>query len=117
MLPILRSVISRVGRSVVSRRSFNTAALTNSNALMVKFGGAWSYVVPLVGVGLGYGSGVIIVGDNVAECEEARQKTLKLRKARRGESVEIVDLREKMWTGVSNRRASWERMWSGTRKT
>ncbi|KFK38291.1 hypothetical protein AALP_AA3G095100 [Arabis alpina] len=43
MLPILRTVIARGGRSVVSRRSFNTAAPpTTSNTLKDAVGNTWS---------------------------------------------------------------------------
>ncbi|VVA97011.1 unnamed protein product [Arabis nemorensis] len=99
----LRSVVAQVARgrkSVSSRRSFSTNSNPTTESKEAR-GDAKGIIARclLFGVGFWY-AGPLILGDPVAEVEQRRQKNARLIY---GDSAEIGDMREKMWSDLGKR--------------
>lgn len=75
-----------------SNRRFSSS----SNSAAGSNGAGWNAwtIRRLIAFGVGYGLGIFVLGDKVAELEEHRQKFLR---DVHGDSSKIVDQRQEMW--------------------
>lgn len=91
MPPSMKTLLAKYRGGMGSNRTFSSS----SNSAGSNGAGQIPWTIRrLIAFGVGYGLGVFVLGDKVAEVEEDRQKYVR---DVYGESSKIVDLRQEMW--------------------